>query len=77
MKLSKMYNPMFALCLPHTMKILFIVKKALSTSVYKVEYSLFPITFSPLENCFYIFLALYLSALTIHNLFSYSGDFSH
>lgn len=77
-KCLNMYHPMFAFCFPHTMSIFLIVKQALLTSGYNLEYSPFPTMLFPLKKSFYIFFALYLSALTIHNSFScMSGNFSH
>lgn len=64
-KLSNVYNPLFAFCLPHTMRIFLSVKQALLTSGYNLESNPFPTTFIPLQKSFDKFLALYFSALTI------------
>lgn len=67
-KMSNMYNPLFALCLPYAMRIFLIVKQALLTSGYNLESRTFPTTFIPSKrvstnSLFYISLPLFITYL--------------
>lgn len=66
--MSNMHNPLFAFCLPHTMRISLIVKQALLTSGYNLESRTFPTTFIPSKrvstnSLFYISLSLFITCL--------------